>query len=266
MSYFSLRGRHRHEISVLRRFASMLLLPMLLVCLSGFALTGFTFMFPSATDGGVLALALGASVLRLLISYALALVVGVALGLLAEANPRLENFLLPIYDVMEALPVLAFFPILILFFIDAGFAEGAAIFVIFFTIVWTIAFSTIGGLKQIPQDVLAVGRIFGLNFFGRLRHIVLPALFPSLVTASILSIADGWNLVIVAEVLHAYAPSGRTIDDLFGIGSLLVAASTSGDTPLVIASMSVLVVFIAAINFWLWQPLLSRAEQYKFEV
>src|SRR5690606_1085011 len=87
MSYFSLRGRHRHEISLVRRFASMLLLPIALVCLSGFALTGFTLMFPSATDGSVLALALGASVLRLLISYVLALVVGVALGLVAEANP-----------------------------------------------------------------------------------------------------------------------------------------------------------------------------------
>jgi NitT/TauT family transport system permease protein len=264
--YISHRGRRKHPTTITRRLFSALILPIVIVFVASFVATGIVFAPESyVSEGGTLLLALGASVLRLGVAYVLALVIGIPLGLLAESNQRLENVLLPIYDVLESLPVLAFFPIVILFFIRSGLVEGAALFIIFFTIVWTIAFSTIGGMKLIPQDVKSAGKVFGLSAYGRFRHILLPALFPPLLTASILSIADGWNLVIVAEALHAYVPSDSSAHDLFGIGSILVSASSSGNTHLLLAAMLLLVVFITIVNLLLWQPLLSRAERYKFE-
>ena len=264
--YFTHRGRRAHPTTVLHRIGSGILLPLVLVGVAALAATG-SVVVPthySATAGTLLA-ALGASVLRLLVSYVISLVIGVALGLLAEYGRRTESALLPIFDVLESLPVLAFFPAVIILFLKANFLEGAAIFIIFFSMVWNIAFSVVSGLKQTPEDVKAVGKVFGLSRGERLRKILLPAIFPPILTGSILALADGWNIVIVAEALSVYAPKATSAHDLFGIGSMLVDASTHGDNATLIAAMALLVVFIALVNLALWQPLLAYAERYKFE-
>jgi NitT/TauT family transport system permease protein len=243
-----------------------LVLPIGLVFFASFAAYGIT-LAPDdyiATSSHLVG-ALGVSLLRLFGAYVLALLIGIPLGLLAETNRHVEAAILPVFDVLESMPVLAFFPVIILFFIHSGWIEGAALFIIFFSMVWNIAFSTVGGLKVIPEDVKSVGKVFGFTPLGRLMKITLPALFPPLVTGSILSLADGWNVLIVAEALHAYAPAGANTGDLYGIGSILVSAGASGNTTLLLSAMGTLVVVIAVMNLFLWQPLLARAEQFKFE-
>ena len=242
------------------------MLPLFLVVFGVLAATGAIFTHPTyVVATGTLMSALGLSLLRLFAAYALSLCIGIPLGLLAEANHHVESALLPVFDVLESMPVLAFFPVIILFFLHSGWLEGAALFIIFFSIVWDIVFSVIGGLKVTPQDVKAVGKVFGLSGFERLTKITLPALFPSLVTGSILGMANGWNVLIVAEALHAYAPVSSGAHDLFGIGSILVAASSGSDTTGLLLAMGLLVLVIALINLFVWQPLLAKSEQFKFE-
>lgn len=266
MRYYSHQGRRTHPTTLARRIGSGLILPLAIVCIASFIATGIVFVPTDyALQGGELFAALGASVLRLFGAYVLALVIGIPLGLIAALNPYIENMLLPIYDVLESLPILAFFPVIILFFIRSDFLEGAALFIIFYSMLWTIAFSVIGGMKTIPQDVIAAGKVYGLSAYERLRHIILPALFPSLLTASILAVADGWNIVIVAETLRAYAPHSVNAHDLFGIGSILVSASSTANSSLLLVAMGFLVAFIACMNVFIWQPLLAHAERYKFE-
>jgi NitT/TauT family transport system permease protein len=250
----------------MHRVGTGVLLPLLLVVVATFIATG-AILIPHvySLQFGVLLAALGLSLLRLFIAYVLSMLIGIPLGLLAERDKRIESFLLPVYDVLESIPVLAFFPVIILFFVRSGFLEGAAIFMLFFTMIWSIVFNTIGGMKVIPQDVKAVGKVFGLSSWERFTKITLPALFPPLVTGSILALAAGWNIVIVAEALQAYAPQTSHAQDLFGIGSILVTAASTGDNDLLLAAMAILVIVIAIINLFLWQPLLARAERYKFE-
>jgi NitT/TauT family transport system permease protein len=264
--YYSHRGRHPHAVPIAHLFATPLVVPIVLVLVSAFAATGY-FIAPTAYTSEAVRLlsALGASSARLLISYVLSLAIGIPIGLLIERGRRIESALLPIADVLESMPILAFFPVIILFFLHAGLLEGAAIFIIFFSMVWSIVFSVVGGIKQTPADVRAVGKIFGLTLWQRFTQITLPALFPFLLTGSILALAAGWNIVIVAEALHAYAPQSATAHDLFGIGSLLVTASSTGQNVLLVTAMTVLVVAIALVNILVWQPLLGRAERYKFE-
>jgi NitT/TauT family transport system permease protein len=266
LHYYSHRGRHKHPATLVGRFANGILLPVALV-VGAAALAGAAWLAPATytTQLGTLLLALGASLLRLVGAYLLSMLIGVSLALLAEGSRRVETVLLPVYDVLESLPVLAFFPVIILFFLRGGWLEGAALFIIFFSIIWDIVFSAIGGLKVIPADVRAAGEVFGLSRWQQLRRITLPALFPPLVTGSILGLANGWNVLIVAEALHAYAPAHASASDLFGIGSILVGASSAGDSALLLSAMGLLMVTIAVINIGLWQPLLARAERYKFE-
>jgi NitT/TauT family transport system permease protein len=265
LHYYSHRGRRKHASSVVYHLGS-LVLPVALVTFASFAAFGIVLAPADAASEAVRLMgALGLSLLRLFGAYVLALVVGIPLGLLAESNRHVEAALLPVFDVLESMPVLAFFPVIILFFVHAGWVEGAALFIIFFSMVWNIAFSTVGGLKVIPEDVKAVGKVFGLTPAARLTQVTLPALFPPLVTGSILSLADGWNVLIVAEALHAYAPAGAGASDLFGIGSILVSASTQANTVELLTAMGMLVLVIAVINLFVWQPLLAKAEQFKFE-
>lgn len=264
--YYNRRGRGKHTISYLHHLSANLALPILVIALIVFATTGGFFLFRAYVEQGLMLVgALLASSLRLSLAYALSLLCGIPLALLAVRNRRFESILLPIYDVLESMPILAFFPIIILFFVKNDWLEGAAIFVIFFSMIWNIIFNVIGGLKTIPKEIFAVGTVFELSRFTQFRLVILPALFPALVTASILALAEGWNLIIVAEALHTYAPRGSEAEDLFGIGSILVEAATSGNTNLLVAAMSLLVITIAVFNIFVWQPLLGKAARYKFE-
>ncbi|HVX90674.1 MAG TPA: ABC transporter permease subunit [Candidatus Paceibacterota bacterium] len=265
MHYYSHRGRHQHPTTLWHRIFSAFLVPFFILVVAALIAGGAAAAPNYAIESGTLVAALGASIIRLLVAYVLSLVIGVPLGFIAEGNKRLEAFLLPVYDVLESIPVLAFFPVVILFFVRSGSLEGAALFILVFSMVWNIAFSTIGGLKVIPRDVINAGKVFGLSRLERLFQIELPALFPILVTGSILALADGWNIVIVAEALHAYAPQSANAGDLFGIGSILITAAGSGDNGTLIYALLVLIAAIALINVFLWQPLLARAERYKFE-
>lgn len=266
LRYWTHRGRHAHPTSVPLRLGSALALPLGIVVVAGFLATGaVAISSPYSMQAATLLSALGASLVRIGVAFALSLLVGIPLGLLAVRNRTIESILLPVFDVLESMPVLAFFPVIIILFLRADFLEGAAVFIIFFSMVWNIAFSIVGGVKQMPADVKALGRVFELSAWQRFRQIILPASLPALLTGSILSFADGWNIVIVAEALHAYAPQASNAHDLFGIGSILVTASTTGDTSLLTSAMLLLVIAIAVINVAIWQPLLAYAERYKFE-
>jgi NitT/TauT family transport system permease protein len=94
---------------------------------------------------------------------------------------------------------------------------------------------------------------------------VIPAVVPYLVTGSLLAWAQGWNIIIVAEVLHTYIPGGTAANDPFGIGSVLVSASANGENGLFIVALLAMVFVIAVINFLVWQKLLHYAERFKFE-
>jgi NitT/TauT family transport system permease protein len=202
---------------------------------------------------------------RLTIAYVLAVIVAIPLAVLATANAATEKIFLPLFDIIESIPVLAFFPVLILLFVKLSFLNGAAIFILFLSMLWNIVFTVAGGLKMIPKDITYAAQVFGITGWQYFRKVILPAIFPELVTGSILAFAQGWNLIIVAEVIHTYLPHGTSSQDLFGIGSILVNASATGQTDMFIACIAVMVAVIGCINYFVWQKLIHYSEQFKFE-
>ncbi len=209
--------------------------------------------------------ALAATFGRLLVAYVFALLFSLPLALLVTRNAFAERVFLPLFDVIQSLPMLAFFPVVIVFFVHFGMYNGAAIFILFTAMLWNIVFSLVSGLHSIPAEIKAAGHIFGLHGLAFARKILVPASVPYLITGSILAFAQGWNIVIVAEVLHTYLPGSTTAIDLYGIGSVLVHASADGQQQTFLAAILALVVVIALCNFFIWQKLLHHAEKYKFE-
>jgi len=205
------------------------------------------------------------TLLRLIIAYLLSLLISISLALLITATPKLERFLLPLFDIIQSVPILAFFPLIVLIFIKLNLLEGAAVFVLLMSMLWGLTFNMVGGIKTIPEDIKNAAFLFKATGFKKLRYIILPAIFPYIVTGSLLSFGAGWNILIVAEVLHTYIPKGSSSSDLFGLGSLLVNSTLSGQTYGFISTLLVMITLIGLINFFIWQKLLHLAERYKFD-
>jgi ABC-type anion transport system duplicated permease subunit len=116
----------------------------------------------------------GYSLLRMLAAYALSLGFALAAGYWAATSPAGRRFILPALDVLQAVPILGFFPAAIFFFIrlfqgsPLG-VEAAAVFLIFTSQVWNLAFSVYESLTTIPDDILTAARVSGLSGAVRWR-------------------------------------------------------------------------------------------------
>ncbi len=263
---------HRHvtisyPVSLSQKIYTLILGPLAMVGLIVLATYFYPLLAPMGTPISfqTIVLAACATSARLAIAYILASIVAVPLSLFVTSSALIETIFLPVFDVLESVPILVLFPILVVLFVSTGFLNGAAIAILFLTMLWSIVFTLVGGIKIIPKDIIFAGHIFGLRGWSMIRKVILPAIVPQFVTGSILALAQGWNIIIVAEVLHTYIPGGTSAQDLFGIGSILVNASAQAQTGVFIASVFVMVVIIAFFNFFVWQRLLHFAQRFRFD-
>lgn len=264
--YPHFRGALNHPVSSLHKLLTPLLLPIAVVAALAFAAGLPLLIWPSVHMllPEVLA-ATGATLLRIVIAYIISVIIAIPLALWITKSERSEKIFLPIVDVLESIPVLAFFPVIILIFIKGNFLEGAALFVLTISMLWNILFALVGGIKLIPETIKDVTKVFNIKGWLALRTVIIPAMLPELVTGSILAVADGWNIIIVAEVLHTYISGGTPALDLFGLGSLMVQSSASGETSLFLISLVAMVLVIALTNIFVWQRLLHLSERYRFD-
>jgi NitT/TauT family transport system permease protein len=202
---------------------------------------------------------------RMLVAYIAALGVSIPLGLLIAVTPNVQRILLPAADILQSVPVLAFFPVVVVFFTTYHAFEAAAIFVIFVTMLWNIVFPIIQGLHTIPDDIRSAAVVFHLHGFKKLWYLTLPAIFPFIVVGSLMAWAQGWTVVIIAEVLHIYIPHGSASQDLLGLGSLLVDSNAQGQTSVFAAALIAMIVLVAVINLVVWQPLLRLSQRFRFD-
>lgn len=263
---------HHYHFSYLtsfrRHISSMVIVLMVLVF---FLLLAFRLVAPNSpppvTQLGVgdIFLASLSTIYRLFLAYIFALFISVPLALLITANARTEKILLPLFDIVQSIPVLAFLPLVVLVFIKLNLFDGAAIFIVVADIVWSLVFSMVGGLKSIPNDIKAAASVFGASGLNRLWHVTLPAIVPYIITGSFLAWGQGWNVIVIAEVLHNYIPQGSPSQDLFGLGSILVSTAVSGQSSIFVSALITMVAIIGVLNFFVWQKLIHLTERFKFD-
>lgn len=138
------------------------------------------------------------SLSRVAMGFALAAVVGVALGVLIGQSVWAMRGLDPIFQVLRTIPPLAWLPISL-----AGFqqAEPSAIFVIFITSIWPIVINTAVGVRNIPQDYRNVAAVLRLSPWEVFTKITLPATVPYIFTGLRIGIGLSWLAIIAAEML-----------------------------------------------------------------
>ena len=182
-----------YPVSQRQRFYTILLTPLFVFMLMFVVYASHRFSVPSSGLPISLAeifTAMWYTMIRITIAYVCAVIVAVPLALLTVMNRASETILLPIFDVLESVPILALFPVIIVLFIQFNFLNGAAVFILFLSMLWNLVFALVGGLKVIPRDVGFAAQVFGLTGFSYIRRLILPAVFPQLVTGSILAVGQ----------------------------------------------------------------------------
>lgn len=204
-----------------------------------------------------------ATFLRVSVSLVIALLWTIPVGVAIGTNRRVATILQPIVQVTAAVPATAIFPILLLFFINmAGGLNIAAVFLMLMGTQWYLLFNIIAGASAIPQDLKYTSSLMQLSKWERWRTLILPALFPFIITGSITASGGAWNASIVAEYVHF---GGQTLFAT-GVGSLISQATASGDYPLLLASTLSMILTVVLVNRLFWRRLYKVAEEkYRME-
>jgi NitT/TauT family transport system permease protein len=184
---------------------------------------------------------------------------GVAIG----SNARLARVAQPLAQLAASIPATALFPVILLCFIRMrGGLELAAMALMLLGTQWYILFNVIAGTMAIPTDLKEAARIFGFTGWERWRRLILPAIFPYLVTGMVTASGGAWNASIVAEYFHF---QGRIVSTA-GLGSTISRASDSGRFDVLLASTLIMAVVVVLINRLVWRRLYRLASsRFKLE-
>jgi NitT/TauT family transport system permease protein len=210
-----------------------------------------------------LPLALGASFLRVVLGYLASVSIALPLALLIYRRPRAGKVVLPAVEIVASVPATALFPLLVFALVPSVGLEGTSILMLVTGMIWYLFFNILSGLRAIPPDLEEAAASFGLRRDQYYRRLVLPAMFPALVTGSITAFGGGWNALIVAE----YFSSGTRTFQVPGIGDLLnIGNNEAGGLPLLLVALFTLILTVVSVNEVLWKPLYRRAlERFRYD-
>jgi NitT/TauT family transport system permease protein len=195
----------------------------------------------------------------LLLSALWTVPVGVAIGF----SPRLARIAQPFVQMAASVPATALFPVILLFFLHLrGGMEFAAMLLMLLGTQWYILFNVIAGAMAIPTDLKEAAQIFHFSSWERWRFLILPGIFPYLITGMVTASGGAWNASIIAEYFHF---QGKIVSTP-GLGSTISSASDVGRFDLLLASTLIMATIVVLINRLLWRRLYRLASsRFKLE-
>ena len=205
----------------------------------------------------------GATFLRVEVTLLLAALWAVPVGVAIGLRPRLAAIAQPIAQVAASVPATALFPIVLLLLIRAGGGIGTgSILLLLLGTQWYVLFNVIAGASAIPEDLKEVCDTYRLTKGERWRTLLLPGIFPYLITGLVTASGGAWNASIVAEYFHF---RGETISTT-GLGAIISQATDAGNFRLLLAATVVMAMIVVSINRLVWRRLYSlAATRYKLE-
>ena len=220
---------------------------------------------PISLDPSALAGYAARTGLRMLIAMLCSLVFTFTYATVAAKSRRAEMVLVPLLDILQSVPILSF-SILIVFFLSltpgrvAG-AEMAAIFLIFTSQAWNMAFSFYQSLRTIPDELQEVARSFHLSPWMRFWRLEVPFAMPSLIWNMMMSMSGGWFFVVAAEAITV----GNTTVTLPGVGSYIARAVEQRNVAAIGYAIAAMFVVILIYDQLLFRPLIASADWFRLE-
>jgi NitT/TauT family transport system permease protein len=178
--------------------------------------------------------------------------VGVAIG----SNAALARVAQPLVQVVASIPATALFPVILLLLIHLrGGMEIAAMGLMLLGTQWYILFNVIAGAMAIPTDLKEAAFIYRFSRFERWRRLILPGIFPYLITGMLTASGGAWNASIVAEYFHF---QGKILSTN-GLGSTISRATDSGRFDVLLAATLLMASLVVLVNRLLWRRLYRLA-------
>ena len=206
------------------------------------------------------------TILRMLAALAASFVFTFTYATLAAKSRRAEMVLIPLLDVLQSVPVLGYLSFTVIFFVslfpgrELG-PELAAIFAIFTSQAWNMAFSFYQSLRMVPTDLDEASRTFRSSGWQRFWRLEVPFAMPGLVWNTMMSMSGGWFFVVASEAI--------TVGDfqiaLPGVGAYVARAIQQRDLRAVWWAILAMTIAIVLYDQLLFRPIVAWADKFRFE-
>jgi NitT/TauT family transport system permease protein len=203
---------------------------------------------------------------RMFAALILSIVFSILVGVTAATNRKAENILVPVIDVLQTIPILGFFPVviyLVVLLIPGSIGTNAAIvFLIFTSMAWNITFGVYEAVKSIPDELIEVARINHLSKFQMLKSIYVPASMPRIAYQSSLSWSVGLFYLVTSEI---FSTGNNVYAATYGIGVEIAHLVLMQNA---LSYAIAILFFIAAVLLTRWfflQPLSIYSERFSFK-
>jgi NitT/TauT family transport system permease protein len=217
----------------------------------------------SFADLRVIFLGAGATFLRVEFVLFLAALWTIPVGTIIGLHPKLSAVAQPLAQIAASVPATALFPIILLVLIRLGGGLGVgSIVLLLLGTQWYILFNVIAGATAIPTDLKEVCDVYHFKRAERWRRLLLPGIFPYLITGFVTASGGAWNASIVAEYFHFRGETFSTV----GLVAVISRATDSGNFRMLMAATLVMAVIVVTINRLLWRRLYGlAATRFKLE-
>jgi NitT/TauT family transport system permease protein len=200
---------------------------------------------------------LGATFLRVNLTLLLGALWTIPAGVAIGFNPRLARIAQPLAQIAASVPATALFPVVLLLLIRVGGGLGlGSIVLLLLGTQWYILFNVIAGAMAIPTDLKECCSVFSIKGLARWKKLILPGIFPYLVTGMVTASGGAWNASIIAEYFHFKGQIYTTI----GLGATISQATDNGDFHLLLAATMMMAATVVTINRLVWRRLYTLSE------
>ncbi len=204
--------------------------------------------------------------LRMFAALALSLVFTLTYATWAAKSPRAGRFLVPLLDILQSVPILGFISISVVFFMALvpgrvlG-AEFAAIFAIFTSQAWNMAFSFYQSLRTVPTELAEAAASFHLTPWMRFWQLEVPFALPALTWNMMMSMSGGWFFVVASESISV----GHTHVALPGIGSYIALAIEQRNLQAIGWAITTMALVILVYDQLLFRPMITWVDRFRAE-
>jgi len=246
----------------LQRYIISLVVGLATLCIMAWLIMTFV-NYPEVKD---LSLHTFSTLSRILITLLISVIWGVSFGILAATNKWASFILTPFIDILQSIPILGYFPMVIsfLFLLGPWGVEISVIILLFTSMAWSIFFGVVGAIRGIPTNLAESARSFGLTGWRYIRHVTLPAITPALISGANLAWCDGWFFMIAAEYIQykgeiVTPPSG-------GLGFLLAkTAYEYKDMNVAIILLLFITFIVTYFNTLTWHRIMEKSNSGTFK-
>jgi NitT/TauT family transport system permease protein len=201
-----------------------------------------------------------ATFLRVALAVVLASLWTIPVGVMIGRHPRWSRAIQPVIQMAASFPAPMIFPVVVGAMLVFGTGLGiSSVVLLLLATQWYILFNVIAGSSAIPRELWEVSRLARFSWRHRWQQLILPAVFPSLLTGWITAMGGAWNASIVAEYMRYHGQTLMTT----GLGAAISQATERGDFHVLAAAVGIMAVTVVGFNRLVWRPL-SHLAQTRF--